>query len=159
MVLRLIVMDDRQNTPSGPEPRWRIDEPARLKPNLLGTFAAYLELYELASPDRFEPATILSWLDSQPRIRARLMRVVNSSERGLRRKIVNLRHAILILGASGLRDFCSPYLQLRTESDSPARRRIDEPSAPTSLRPPANSSLRDTHPPLQPPSTTPSTTQ
>ena len=92
------------------ERKYRIDHPEIL-PTSPAEQDAYRRLYKLSELAAFSADGILPIMTEHTGIADRLLRVVNSMRHPTPRRISDLRHAIVMLGANGMREFSEPVVQ------------------------------------------------
>ena len=110
--------------------RIRIDQSTKIAPTTKLERAVYRRLYVLSSPAVFTIDLVLPVIASNQEISKRLLSFVNSSGRVSRRRVTDLRHAIILLGANGIREFTNPVIEAMDENrilDDYESRVISEP--------------------------------
>ena len=85
-------------------------DPPIIAPRSPAEGQAYRQLYRLSTPATFVADDVLQVAEKHSAIADRLLRVANSMRRGTPRQISSVRHAIVILGARGLREFSEPVV-------------------------------------------------
>jgi c-di-GMP-related signal transduction protein len=110
-------------------PRYRLDAP-HIAPTTPEERDVYRRLYELGSNGEFHIEDIAELVADHPPISKRLIRATNSMRFGLRRRISRLRHAIVMLGARGIREFSEPVVVAIDASEERTRSKQNRVPAP-----------------------------
>ena len=89
----------------------RIDRSSKIAPTSKLERVAYRRLFNMSSPADFSVDLAVPVIKANPAITQRLFNFVNSTNRISHRKIVDIRHAVTILGANGIREFSEAVIQ------------------------------------------------
>ncbi|MEM7316805.1 MAG: HDOD domain-containing protein [Planctomycetota bacterium] len=102
-------------------PRYRLDPP-HIAPTTDEERYVYRRLFEMGSTGEFHIEDVAELVENHPPISKRLIRATNSMRYGLRRRISRLKHAIVMLGARGIREFSEPVVHLMDQKEQKANK-------------------------------------